>query len=99
MKLGWKDKVRFTFPVRKELIKGIGFKINFRESNNFIYYFYYFSGVLFSENPVRLQYPFDFYDFDQIDDYWVRYEGQFNSDSRQGILFSLRSRNFIFDKQ
>lgn len=34
------------------------------------------SGKLYNENPFQLDEPFDFHNFDLIDEYWVYYEGK-----------------------
>ena len=33
-------------------------------------------GRLYNENPTALKQPFDYYNFDQIDEYWEFYEGR-----------------------
>lgn len=33
-------------------------------------------GTLYNENPVELREPYDFRDFNEVDDFWVKYEGK-----------------------
>jgi hypothetical protein len=39
-------------------------------------------GVLYNENPLPLDGPFDCEDFDEVENYWTRYEGEFKEDSK-----------------
>jgi hypothetical protein len=32
-------------------------------------------GILYNECPVALEGPYDFRDFNEVDDYWIKYEG------------------------
>jgi len=32
-------------------------------------------GTLYNECPVELEGPYDFRDFNEVDDYWIKYEG------------------------
>lgn len=34
-------------------------------------------GVLYNQNPLELIGPFDFEDFDEVENYWVKYEGMY----------------------
>jgi hypothetical protein len=38
--------------------------------------------VLYNENPLPLDGPFDCEDFDEVENYWTRYEGEFKEDSK-----------------
>lgn len=42
-------------------------------------------GILYNENPVSLLQEFDYTDFDHINDYWVKYEGKFQDDNKEGF--------------
>jgi hypothetical protein len=42
-------------------------------------------GVLYNETPLPLEGPFDCADFDEVESYWVRYEGEFCEDSKEGF--------------
>jgi hypothetical protein len=33
------------------------------------------TGIVYNENPTSFSEPFNFYDFDDLEDRWVRYEG------------------------
>lgn len=54
-------------------------------------------GILFNENPAQLNEPFDFYDFDNVDEYWTKYEGQFKDDNKEGFgtLFLSNGEKFV----
>ena len=39
-------------------------------------------GVLYNENPNNLDEAFNYNDFDEIDDYWTRYDGEFRDDNK-----------------
>ena len=39
-------------------------------------------GVLYNENPNNLDGAFNYNDFDEIDDYWTRYDGEFRDDNK-----------------
>lgn len=41
-------------------------------------------GVLYNEDPKQLKGTYDYNSWDQVDDYWVRYEGNFVEDNKQG---------------
>jgi len=38
--------------------------------------------VLYNENPNNLDEAFNYNDFDEIDDYWTRYDGEFRDDNK-----------------
>jgi len=40
------------------------------------------SGVLYNENPNNLDEAFNYNDFDEIDDYWTKYDGEFRDDNK-----------------
>ena len=40
---------------------------------------------MYNENPVQLNQPFDYEDFDLIDDYWTKYDGEFLEDNKEGF--------------
>ena len=42
-------------------------------------------GVLYNESPSVFNEKFDFNDFDMVDEYWDRYEGEFADDSKNGF--------------
>lgn len=42
-------------------------------------------GVLYNEHPVELVDVFDFYDFDNVDEFWVKYDGEFKHDAKDGF--------------
>jgi hypothetical protein len=64
---------------------------------------FYGQGKVYNEDQLPIQGPFDFTDFSEINNYWVSYEGELNSDLKHGkgkILLSngeLFSGNFIWD--
>jgi hypothetical protein len=41
-------------------------------------------GVLYNEEVIKLNQKFDCCDFGMVADYWVKYEGQFDSDNKSG---------------
>lgn len=41
-------------------------------------------GRLFNDEPRQLLGSFDYKDFEQIEDYWTKYEGEFSKDDKQG---------------
>ena len=41
-------------------------------------------GRLFNDEPKQLVGSFDYTDFEMIDDYWTRYEGEFKGDDKEG---------------
>jgi hypothetical protein len=42
-------------------------------------------GVLYNEEVVKLHTRFDCRDFNRLGDYWVKYEGEFREDNREGM--------------
>jgi len=40
------------------------------------------NGVLYNENPNNLDEAFNYNDFDEIDDYWTKYDGEFRDDNK-----------------
>ncbi|KAM3138718.1 hypothetical protein pb186bvf_009282 [Paramecium bursaria] len=42
------------------------------------------NGTLYNRNPIKLMNQFDYSDFNQIGDYWIKYVGQFQYDCKQG---------------
>lgn len=59
-------------------------------------------GILYNENPAELRQPYNFSDFDNVDEYWTKYEGNFRDDNKEGhgTLFLSNGEKFIgtFDK-
>lgn len=53
-------------------------------------------GIVYNEIPVLLQEPFDYSNFDNLGDYWVRYEGGFLDDNKEGfgVLFFTNGDRF-----
>mmetsp|Transcript_14778 Transcript_14778/g.1336 ORF Transcript_14778/g.1336 Transcript_14778/m.1336 type:complete len:82 (+) Transcript_14778:308-553(+) len=41
-------------------------------------------GILFNENPATLEGPFDYRDFDLVDEFWTKYDGEFKDDNKEG---------------
>lgn len=41
-------------------------------------------GILYNENPIHFQEEFNYNDFDNVDEYWIRYEGAFKDDNKEG---------------
>lgn len=41
-------------------------------------------GMLFNDKPIPFDEPFDFNNFDDIDDFWESYEGHFDCDEKDG---------------
>lgn len=41
-------------------------------------------GTVFNESPQQIQETFDFTNFDQLGEYWVKYEGDFVDDNKEG---------------
>ena len=41
-------------------------------------------GVVFNENPTSFSDQFNYYDFDELEDRWEKYEGQFVEDFKEG---------------
>lgn len=39
-------------------------------------------GILYNENPIDLDHSFNYNDFDEIDDYWTKYDGEFRDDNK-----------------
>ena len=39
---------------------------------------------MYNENPAELDQPFDFKDFDLVDEYWTKYDGEFKDDNKEG---------------
>lgn len=48
------------------------------------YIFLLILGKLYNEDPDQLQDPFDYENFDLIDEYWTYYEGNFVADEKDG---------------
>lgn len=42
-------------------------------------------GTVFNETPVQLEESYDYTNFDQLGEYWVKYEGEFVDDNKEGI--------------
>lgn len=42
-------------------------------------------GTIYNENPVPLQGAFDYVNFDNLGDYWIKYEGDFVDDNKDGF--------------
>ncbi|KAM3145144.1 hypothetical protein pb186bvf_002819 [Paramecium bursaria] len=53
-------------------------------------------GILYNELPAAFNDPFDFTNFDYVEDYWVRYEGEFNDDNKEGkgILYLTNGERY-----
>ena len=41
-------------------------------------------GVLYNQQVFKLRSPFDYRDWTLMEDYWIKYEGEFNKDNKQG---------------
>jgi hypothetical protein len=41
-------------------------------------------GTLFNEQVTQLKAPFDYHDWNDVEDYWLRYEGNFYHDNKEG---------------
>lgn len=41
-------------------------------------------GVLYNEDPKKLERTYDFRSWDDVDEYWIRYEGNFVDDNKDG---------------
>ena len=54
-------------------------------------------GILYNESPCPLYEDFDFNDFDNIDEFWIKYEGTFSDDNKEGkgTLFLTNGENFM----
>jgi hypothetical protein len=44
-------------------------------------------GILYNEIPAQLDDPFDFRDFDLVEEYWTKYEGEFIEDNKEVFFF------------
>jgi hypothetical protein len=44
-------------------------------------------GVLYNENPEEFNEPFDYNDFDLVEELWERYDGEFRDDNK--VLIAL----------
>ena len=42
------------------------------------------NGVLYNENPDQLNEPFNYENFDNVEESWTKYEGEFLEDSKNG---------------
>ena len=42
-------------------------------------------GTVFNENPIRVKGKFNYADFDQLGDFWIKYDGHFKDDCKHGI--------------
>ncbi|CAD8171065.1 unnamed protein product [Paramecium octaurelia] len=53
-------------------------------------------GVLYNEMASQLNEPFNYQDFDHIEDFWTKYEGEFNDDNKegQGTLYLSNGEKF-----
>ncbi|CAD8082848.1 unnamed protein product [Paramecium sonneborni] len=53
-------------------------------------------GVLYNEITSQLNEPFNYQDFDHIEDFWTKYEGEFNDDNKegQGTLYLSNGEKF-----
>lgn len=54
-------------------------------------------GILYNENPEPLYQPYDFRDFDYVEEYWTKYEGQFKDDNKEGYgtLYLSNGEKFV----
>jgi hypothetical protein len=59
-----------------------GIVINLKDSNN--YYYKIYRGVLYNEDPFYTNESFDYEDFDKIEENWIKYEGSFSDDNKEG---------------
>jgi hypothetical protein len=41
-------------------------------------------GILFNEQISQLEVPFDYHDWNDVEDYWEKYEGNFYQDNKEG---------------
>lgn len=41
-------------------------------------------GIVHNESPLKLLVPFDYTNFDNVGEHWVRYEGDFYNDNKEG---------------
>ena len=42
-------------------------------------------GVVYNESSVHLEEPFNYKNFEELGDTWVKYEGDFREDSKEGV--------------
>jgi hypothetical protein len=54
-------------------------------------------GTLYNEEVIQLSSPFDYQDWDYVEDYWIKYEGQFSEDSKNGEGKLYLSNGEIFE--
>ncbi|CAD8089440.1 unnamed protein product [Paramecium primaurelia] len=54
-------------------------------------------GTLYNEHPQPLQESFDYRDFDNVEDYWIKYSGNFDQDNKegQGTLYLTNGERFV----
>lgn len=52
---------------------------------------------MYNENPIHLTEEFNYTDFDNVDEYWTHYEGQFKDDNKEGVgtLFLTNGEKFV----
>ena len=53
-------------------------------------------GKVYNDNPIPLEGPFDYTNFDLLDDYWIYYEGTLVSDTKEGRGKIKLTNNEIF---
>ena len=53
-------------------------------------------GTVYNENPVPMHEEFDYTNFDNLGDYWIKYEGDFLEDNKEGfgILYLTNGDRF-----
>jgi|JI6StandDraft_1071083.scaffolds.fasta_scaffold04165_2 hypothetical protein len=54
-------------------------------------------GVLFNEDPKILDRPYDYRSWDDVDEYWIRYEGSFVDDNKDGRGKLFLSNGEVFE--
>jgi hypothetical protein len=54
-------------------------------------------GTLYNEEVVQLTLPFGYKNWEDVDEYWVKYEGQFQEDSKNGVGKLFLSNGEIFE--
>ncbi|KAM3146948.1 hypothetical protein pb186bvf_001102 [Paramecium bursaria] len=54
-------------------------------------------GTLYNERPMQLEEPFDYKDFDNVEDFWIKYSGNFEVDNKegQGTLYLTNGERFV----
>jgi hypothetical protein len=58
---------------------------------------FYGQGSVFNEEPVPIQFSFDYSNFDFLQEHWERYDGNFVDDCKQGFgtLYLINGEKFV----